>query len=161
APVRDRLKDLLALGTLNGIDFVEILDATETNLKVHFLTGLSIQSSVTSVSITGGETIPTVDVLPGAWVLENGKWTLALSVAARGGFSTHALTIKSPVMEEYFDRVPFSFKALCPSDIDCEQPAEPCPTDDVDVPPIDYLAKDFQSFRRALSDFSALRYPAW
>ena len=30
-----------------------------------------------------------------------------------------------------------------------------------DVPPIDYLAKDFLSFREALSDFSTLRYPAW
>ena len=28
-------------------------------------------------------------------------------------------------------------------------------------PPIDYLAKDFDSFRRALLEFSALRYPAW
>ena len=29
------------------------------------------------------------------------------------------------------------------------------------APPIDYLAKDFPSFRRALADFSALRYPDW
>jgi len=29
------------------------------------------------------------------------------------------------------------------------------------VPPIDYLAKDFLSFRQALLDFSTLRYPAW
>ena len=27
--------------------------------------------------------------------------------------------------------------------------------------PIDYLAKDFASFRQALSEFSSLRYPAW
>ena len=27
--------------------------------------------------------------------------------------------------------------------------------------PIDYLAKDFASFRQALSEFSTLRYPAW
>ena len=29
------------------------------------------------------------------------------------------------------------------------------------MPPIDYLAKDFLSFRQALLDFSALRYPEW
>ncbi len=29
------------------------------------------------------------------------------------------------------------------------------------MPPIDYLAKDFMSFRQALSDFSAQRYPEW
>ena len=31
----------------------------------------------------------------------------------------------------------------------------------LDTPPIDYLAKDFEGFRRALFEFSALRYPAW
>ena len=29
------------------------------------------------------------------------------------------------------------------------------------VPPIDYLAKDFLSFRQVLTEFSALRYPNW
>src|SRR6266567_4054877 len=29
------------------------------------------------------------------------------------------------------------------------------------TPQIDYLAKDFLSFRQALLDFSALRYPEW
>ena len=36
-----------------------------------------------------------------------------------------------------------------------------CPPPDGDAPPIDYLAKDFLSFRQALLDFSALRYPDW
>jgi hypothetical protein len=163
---RDRIKDLLAQGTLSGIDFVEILDDAETSFKVHFLTGtIPLQTNIISVSITGGETIPAVAVLPFAasdfGTDPFGKTTLTLRVAAPGDFSTYTLTIKSPKLDEYFDHVPFSFKALCPSDIDCEQSPDPCPVEDVDVPPIDYLAKDFQSFRRALSDFSALRYPAW
>ena len=29
------------------------------------------------------------------------------------------------------------------------------------APPVDYLAKDFDSFRHALADFSSVRYPAW
>jgi hypothetical protein len=36
-----------------------------------------------------------------------------------------------------------------------------CPPDRAETPPIDYLAKDFLSFRQALADFSALRYPEW
>ena len=36
-----------------------------------------------------------------------------------------------------------------------------CPPAEPDAPPIDYLAKDFLSFRQALLDFSALRYPDW
>ena len=53
----------------------------------------------------------------------------------------------------------FSFKARCPSDLDCETPPAPCPPPNGNAPPIDYLAKDFLSFRQALLDFSALRYP--
>src|SRR5262249_3756939 len=40
-------------------------------------------------------------------------------------------------------------------------PGPQCPPLPENTPPIDYLAKDFQSFKKALSDFSALRYPAW
>ena len=57
--------------------------------------------------------------------------------------------------------MPFSFKAGCPSDLDCQPPPPLCPPLAGDAPPIDYLAKDFLSFRQALLDFSALRYPHW
>ena len=165
-PLHDRAKDLLALGTLSGIDFVEIADPSETTLVVHFMTGgVALQNQIQSVTISGGETIPTVAVLPIApadWGTDAANnTTLTLRVLAPGDFSTYVLTIKSPLIDEYYDHVPFSFKALCPRDIDCETPPVVCPTDAVDVPPIDYLAKDFLSFRKALSDFSALRYPAW
>src|SRR4029077_1925574 len=53
------------------------------------------------------------------------------------------------------------FKAGCPSTLDCVRPPVECPAPDDTAPPIDYLAKDFDSFRKALSDFSGLRYPAW
>src|SRR5262249_9380409 len=46
-------------------------------------------------------------------------------------------------------------------DFDCTPPPHWCPPNDTDVPPIDYLAKDYQSFRQALLEFSALRYPQW
>ncbi len=55
----------------------------------------------------------------------------------------------------------FSFKAGCPSDLDCQAAPVVCPAPPSDAPPIDYLAKDFLSFRQALLDFSALRYPEW
>lgn len=165
-PARQRVRDLLAQGTLSAIDFVEIGDESETVLVVHFMTStVPLQGTVTSISITGGETIPTVDVLPGApgdWSVDGfQKTTLTLRVKAPGDFSIYTLTIKSPLIDEYFDHVLFSFKALCPRDIDCLQPPEVCPTEEVAAPAIDYLAKDFDSFRRVLSDFSTLRYPAW
>jgi hypothetical protein len=171
-PARDRLADLLRQGHLSGIDFVELTGATTFN--VHFLTDLRKLSSTGSypvlqasdVKIVGGETIASVSVLPigpNAWSQDpqSGNTILVLSVSAPGDFSTYQLTINSSVLDEYFATVPFSFKALCPATIDCITPAKICPAEPVSTPPIEYLAKDFQSFRQALSDFSALQYPEW
>jgi hypothetical protein len=162
---RDRKKALADGGILNGIDFVAIVNDAETILEVHFLTKVAISASLTRVRITGGETIAEVPVLPIAaadWMLDaGGRPVLTLRVAAPGDFSTYTLTLTSPLLDPYFDRVPFSFKARCESTLDCEVPPVVCPPEPADVPPIDYLAKDFASFKKALSDFSALRYPAW
>lgn len=166
---RDRRQELLAPGaTLNGIDFVEIATDDEKILRVHFLNSIPIQGTIAdgSPTITGGETIPTVSINP---IVDATDWTndadgnplLTLTVPAPGDFSFYTLTIASPQLDEFFDHVVFSFKARCPSDFDCEAPLQPCPPLPVDEPPIDYLAKDFLSFRKALSDFSALRYPEW
>jgi predicted phage baseplate assembly protein len=86
---------------------------------------------------------------------------LTLRVAAPGDFSTYRLAVPSPVLDPFFDGVPFTFKAGCPSNLDCEAQPAPCPAAQADTPPINYLAKDFLSFRQALLDFSALRYPDW
>src|SRR6185437_10426377 len=137
----------------------------QTQLEVHFLNAKPVAGTLTGpVTITGGETIPTVAVLPIApadWGWDDGHAVLTLRVAAPGDFSTYRLTIPSPVLDRFFAAVPFSFKAGCPSDLDCRPPAPLCPPPDGKAPPIDYLAKDFLSFRQALLDFSTLRYPAW
>ena len=152
--------------TLNGIDFVEILHYDEKTLRVHFLTAVAMQGTVTKVTITGGESIPTVQPAPinnaSDWALDpDGRPLLTLRVAAPGDFSFYTLTLVSPVLDPFFAHVQFSFKALCDSRLDCEPPPAPCPPLEGDPPQIDYLAKDFLSFRKALSDFSVLRYPEW
>lgn len=165
---KDRLSALLALTntTLNGIDFVEIANSAQTALRVHFLTSVAVEGTLTATpTIIGGETIPTVAVDPidaGSWSLDaENRPLLALAVSAPGDFSFYTLSIASPVLDPYYSQVQFSFKALCPSDLDCQPPAAPCPPLAGTPPPITYLAKDFLSFRKALSDFSALQYPAW
>ena len=55
----------------------------------------------------------------------------------------------------------FSFKVLCPSEFDCDPESDCCSAPEPPPPAIDYLAKDFQSFKLALTDFSAQRYPSW
>ncbi len=165
---KDRLKALLASMTLNGIDFVEVASTDQKTLRVHFLNTFALQGKINKVEITGGETIRTVLVnsINDAtdWAVDaEGRPVLTLTVAAPGDFSfyTLKLTSNSNALDSFFDHVTFSFKALCPSDLDCAPSPLVCPPEAGDVPPIDSLAKDFLSFRKALSDFSALRYPEW
>jgi hypothetical protein len=163
---RDRRAAILQSGNYNGIDFVEIANPQQTTLNVHFLNAVDLQGTPLTgqPTITGGETIPTVAVLPIAavdWGFDDGHVVLTLHVMAPGDFSTYTLEIPSPKLDPFFDHVQFSFKANCPSDLDCQTVPPPCPPATGDTPPIDYLAKDFLSFRQALLDFSALRYPQW
>jgi len=163
---RDRAGALIASTTLNGIDFVEVASTDEKTLRVHFLNAVPLTGTLGRITITGGETVPEVPVLP---VSEPADWdsdidgnpVLTLQVPIPGDFSIYTLHIESPRLDAFFDHAAFSFKALCPSPLDCRTPAPVCPPLARDLPPIDYQAKDFLSFRKALSDFSNLRYPAW
>ena len=167
---RNRRETILNSTTLTGIDFVEIASDQQTALRVHFLNSVDPRGKITGIAITGGVTIPEVPVLPFSdasdWSTDTaGKWILNIAVAVPGDFSTYVMSLTSTVapnvLDPFFRKAPFSFKARCESQIDCEPPGAPCPPRDGDRPPIDYLAKDFLSFRQALLDFSALRYPEW
>jgi hypothetical protein len=167
---RDRLSKLLDPHntTLNGIDFVEVANDSQTMLRVHFLNTVAVMGTLApgrNPTISGGETIRTVDVLPygtSAWTEDaEGRPLLALQVRSPGDFSFYTLTIESSALDPFYNHVRFTFKARCPSGLDCEAPPVLCPPPAGNPPPITYLAKDFLSFRKALSDFSTLRYPEW
>jgi hypothetical protein len=163
----DRLADLINSVTLNGIDFVEITSPDQTSLRVHFLNTVTVDGTLAAtnpVTITGGESTPTVPVLPIAaadWgVDDEGRPLLALHTPFCGDFSFYQLAIASSVLDPYCASARFTFKAGCPSDLDCEPPPT-CPEPPGGGPAINYLAKDFASFRGALLDYSAAAYPAW
>jgi len=164
---KDRKALLLQSKSYNGIDFVEVVNDVETALRVHFLNAVSLAGTLGSppVTISGGESIPTVAVNPindyADWGVDGAHIVLNLTVLAPGDFSTYTLGISSPRLDLFFSQTQFSFKARCPSDLDCQPPPVVCPVPPSDAPPIDYLSKDFLSFRQALLDFSALRYPEW
>ena len=170
APTKDRLGTLLQSSSLNGIDFVIVDPLDPQTLEVHFLNAVALSSAAISATISGGDRVPVVAVAPvaaGDWGTDaDGRPLLTLHARIAGDFSNYLLTLSIPatdpqLLDIAFASSRFSFKANCPSDFDCA-PAPPCcPADDTLVPPIDYLAKDFLSFRQALLDFSALRYPAW
>lgn len=166
ADAKDRLIELLKSTTLNGIDFVELDAADPTVLRVHFLNAVAVATAGIAASINGGDRIPSVPVraIDNAtdWSSDaDGRPLLTLHLGGQGDFSNYALSITGAPLDLFFASTRFSFKALCPSDFDCA-PAPPfCPPDDTPLPAIDYLAKDYLSFRQALSDFSAARYPDW
>ena len=163
---KDRQAQLLVSTSYNGMDFVEIANGGQTQLRVHFFNAVPLAGSVTAIpTITGGETIRTVAVHPindaTDWSLDDDHLVLTLNVAAPGDFSNYTLAISSPVLDVFYSQSVFSFKARCPSDLDCAPPPIVCPPVTADVPPIDYLSKDFLGFRQALLDFASLRYPEW
>ena len=156
---------LLAPGAVrNGIDYVNVA-ADQTRLSVHFLNAVAVLGSPPAVTVTiagsGAATTISADD-PAAWSADSeGRPVLTLTVPAPGDFSTYTLTIGSDQLDPFFSSVPFTFKAACPTTLDYQTPPAACPGPADEQVPVDYLAKDFASFRRALSEFSTLRYPAW
>ena len=90
--------------------------------------------------------------------------TLVVFVESPGDFSTYRLRLlgTTPEFEERFDvrslELDFSFKVECPAPFDCA-PVKECRTESETAPQLDYLARDFSSFRRLMFDRLALLQP--
>jgi hypothetical protein len=98
----------------------------------------------------------------------NSDHLLVVRTDASGDFSTYRLSlVRSPTdpnPPESFDPVlscaDFSFKIECPGDFDCM--VEPrCPPEHIQGPLIDYLAKDYASFRGLMLDRLSVIMPDW
>jgi hypothetical protein len=161
--------------TLNGIDYVEVVTTPpaidETVLLVYFLekdqtvagaqTSLdnllvAIAAAPQEVTIQGGVRIKGIQVT--GVTVESGH--LRVSVSQPGDFSQYTLAISDPGLDQAYAQVIFSFKAGCPSQFDCK-PVTACPPSSVVEPIIDYMAKDYASFRQALVDYIPTLIPAW
>ncbi len=85
-----------------------------------------------------------------------------------GDFSVYTLRLLlSPTSEKpptdfdpILSQVDFSFKVECPTEFDCEV-EEVCPPELADEPVIDYLARDFASFRKLMLDRLSVVLPDW
>jgi hypothetical protein len=163
---RDRLLALIdpASGR-NGIDFITVDPATSPpQLVVHFHTGVALQNDPVTVRLDGGDRIPVVPLDPvaaGDWSQVDGKLQLRLRPRVMGDFSVYTLRITAPRLDPRFASAEVSFRQFCPDPFDCAPLPPDCPPEDVAAPAIDYLAKDFASFRRLLLADSAQRYPGW
>ncbi|MEO1515430.1 MAG: hypothetical protein AAFV95_10465 [Bacteroidota bacterium] len=166
----DRLKNLLAQNQLTGIDFVYVFSDQQT-LEVHFLqspsalaspldapgpAGLALEDIRIFCSSDEGS-MPDIPIVAMNW---NGE-LLRLQTAQPGDFTLYKLRISDARIDRYYRDAIFSFKANCPSDLDCAPQVPDCPPDKEVDAPVQYLARDFWSFRKALLDFASLRYPDW
>jgi hypothetical protein len=163
----DRLQALRSQNKVTGIDFIYVY-GNQTTLDIYFLAsnvtlplaGL-VASAVTIHSPSGGESLADVPVNSIQWVQVNGRDVLRAQTAQPGDFSRYRLHIEDARIDRFYNDVIFSFKANCRSELDCKSAAHECaPEPPVDFP-VDYTARDFWSFRRALLDFASQRYPQW
>jgi hypothetical protein len=165
----DRIESLKEQDQVTGIDFINV-DTSQTILDIYFLRlvttlasplpGTIDPSDILIYSTTEG--LPAIEVLsPLTWLVVDGQDVLRVITKSPGDFTLYKFKIADARIDPYYNDIPFSFKANCPSDLDCAPPEHECPPDDMVDFPVDYLARDFWSFRRALLDFASLRYPDW
>jgi hypothetical protein len=206
----NRKAAVLGNPTLNGLDFLEVLDLEaiplglprQQTLVLHCLKAVPATITTDNILITGGESITGITA---AWVatpstllnplpfappvpltseatayfagLEDASNVLIVGTSEAGDFSTYTLQLvndASTAPQDIFDlsaalagfdpqltEVCFSFKIECGPDFDCQPNNASCPPDLPTPPPINYLAKDYGSFRTILLDRMNQLLPNW
>ncbi len=174
-----RRQVLLNHPTLNGIDFLEVVDDLampdtdrQRTLLVNFVNPLAANVlNKTRVRIEGGERIRDVAIESTSIGSGAQDHVLTVKVNHPGDFSTYTLRLvknaKDPTstqppdgFDPQLSAIAFSFKVNCPSDFDCRTD-QVCLPEAQAAPLIDYLAKDYASFRQLMLDRLATLAPDW
>ena len=152
---------------ITGIDYI-VVNADQRSLEVFFIgsdppAGL-VNGGLDLFEIRGGRRV-SVRVTGVSVTGMASPCSLHLELSSPGDFSDYVLEIHQPagsttILDELFRRCAFNFKVECPARFDCEPPetAVPPPPPGIDV---DYLAKDYASFRQALVDLIPRLAPQW
>ena len=161
----DDLQKLLKLHFINNLDIAGIADEIIPSSGLRPGRILHKTLDAPNFLITGGDRIREIDVLS---VDSSGENALILRLSTPGDFSIYTLSLVDgsdpPKTPSGFDpalsSIDFSFKVECGSDLDCKKDLT-CLPEAVSEPDINYLAKDYASFRETmLSRISAL-LPGW
>lgn len=171
--------------TLNAIDHLEVVDREQSIederqrlLRVWFVKPLDTpqgaalknrfagdeQANASLIKVDGGGPFRGVAVDRAKLVADH----LEVHLTARGDYSRYTLRLVEPVSGQHLKEldpalaaVDFSFKVECESDFDCAPAVCTCPPASVSAPALDYLAKDYASFRQLMLDRLASVIPDW
>lgn len=153
----------------NGIDYIEV-GSDQLSLMVYFLGKLPPELAENKpglekyLQITGGQRISgikIIDVDPVPISDPEKDDVLIVYLDKAGDFSTYTLRLVAMQnIDSRYDHADFSFKIDCPSDLDCASPCG-CEPPVFPQPEINYLAKDYGSFRQLILDRLALLMPDW
>jgi hypothetical protein len=159
----------------SGIDYVEVIDERDQHeLCVHFFGQIPEELNSRDVVIEGGRRVRNIRVTKVEYHRADDTDAddcLRVRVDKRGDFSTYTLRLVGAESWQPSDRgfgrfdpryahADFSFKAGCPSELDCKTD-DSCPPEIRDEPEISYLAKDYASFRQLILDRLAFIMPQW
>jgi hypothetical protein len=206
----NRKSAVLGNPTLNGLDFLEVLDLEaiplglprQQTLVLHCLKPPGTPLTTDNILITGGESITGITA---AWVatpstlpttlpftppvtltseaetyftgFEDAANVIIVGTSETGDFSTYTLSLVNDAatapqdtfelsaslsgFDPQLTQLCFSFKIECGPNFDCAPQTPPCAPDLPTPPPINYLAKDYGSFRTILLDRLNQLLPNW
>jgi hypothetical protein len=171
-----RRSHLFANADWNGIDYIEVAD-DQLSLAVYFFSAVPSKLAAANIRIDGGRRITGIQVIgiaPAPAGSDEAAECLQISIDRYGDFSTYTLRLVEIVQNDNgstreqplsgFDsryaQIDFNFKIDCPGDFDCIG-VQDCPPNAIATPDINYLAKDYESFRQLMFDRLALTMPDW
>lgn len=168
-----RSKDVRKVALL-GIDYIEVSDDQKT-LQVFFLGKAPKQIALANISISGGSSIRDVQAVAVKIFAQSDPTRddyMEVRVNHAGDFADYTLSLialddsgkptKAPMQgfDVRYASATFNFKAGCPTGLDCKTTAV-CPPPAPNQPEINYLAKDYASFRQLILDRLAVIMPQW
>jgi Baseplate J-like protein len=201
----NRRAAILGNPTLNGIDYLELVDddalpasPPQQTLLVYCLKPVPTDLTPNNILITGGESISNITadwIIPASTpspapantatpaeltylnALINPANILVVRTSVAGDFSQYTLRLvndAAAASQDTFDvtealagfdpqlaEVTFSFKIECPPFFDCQPLPPDCSPAPPTPPPINYLAKDYGTFRTILLDRLNQLLPSW
>ena len=175
-------KELLcaqAVRALTGLDFLMVNPSNHRELAVFFVIEpdalvrpVNTALAEFTATIIGQEDGRVIGVAASSWVSRidatgASRLTLTLLAEVDGGFQTYRIGITDTPADAGASRIDrfsttldFSFKQSCPTPFDCQCACD-CPAEAVVDYQVDYLARDFESYRAALSAYAGDKYPGW